>query len=85
MPGIAGRIEAPLECVARDRQGPRDPAVGRDLGLRPNVDENGAVGTRGPRSQRIEPLQVATSLIEELMDRGPGDGRKVAARVAYLP
>ena len=62
------RIEPPLEHVAGDTDGDRYLTVFLALGVRPDVDQNGA-GSRGPVFlSRRQANQVSPGVREEILD-----------------
>jgi hypothetical protein len=65
----AVRVESLLERVAGNEVSTRDGSVLQALGLRADVDEAGALGTRAVRLERSEPAQLAARVREQVGDR----------------
>jgi hypothetical protein len=60
-PGVAGRVEPPLQDVALHQHGARHLALLGPLGSRADVDEH-RTGLPGPlRAMRVEPEQAGPS------------------------
>src|SRR5580658_4140537 len=75
MPGVAARVEAPLQHVPLDHERARYLALGLALGGWPDVDEQSARLDRLVGANRVEPAQSPAGGGQELVDRLARGGR----------
>lgn len=77
---LARRIKSPFEHVPRDHERARDDAIPGDLRVRADIDECSAGTQCAQGLSRIEPMQSASCVSEQLMDRC---SRHAANPIAY--
>ena len=66
---FAGGVKAAFKDVSRNHERVGDHAVGGDLRVGADVDQRRAGADRLEGGERVEPVQVATRSVEELIDR----------------
>jgi len=81
-PRVAGRVEAPFEVVALDRDRAGDDAGRRALRRWADVDKYRTVALGGQGRRGVEPVQPGACLGENLVD-GTGAGRLHQSRPAW--